>query len=156
MKQLLGEAIEPVSRPGRGKKTNGDTIGFPSNQVESVVARLKRDNPDLADRVVRGETTANAAAREMGWRHPRIVVSSPERVAEADPPGFPEVAPQPLESAVTAATTAPAVSRRKRIRPLGIGGGRLRAPRVVRLGGWLTIHAVKLANGGNRRLAYGA
>ncbi|ETA03635.1 hypothetical protein ThrDRAFT_00758 [Frankia casuarinae] len=27
--------------------------------------------------------SANAAAREMGWRHPRIVVSSPTAVAAA-------------------------------------------------------------------------
>jgi hypothetical protein len=38
---------------------------------------------DLAARVVGGQMSANAAAREMGWRHPRIVVSSPTAVAAA-------------------------------------------------------------------------
>lgn len=80
VQQLLGEAIEPA-RPARRKGSDRDTIR--SDTAETTVARLKRDNPDLADLVVRGEKTANAAAREMGWRHPRIVVSSPERVAEA-------------------------------------------------------------------------
>jgi hypothetical protein len=46
-----------------------------------VVARLKRDDPALAERVVCGEVTPNAAAREKGWRKPRIVLSTPERVA---------------------------------------------------------------------------
>lgn len=54
-----------------------------ADRVERVVARLKRDAPDVAERVVAGDLSPNAAAREMGWRRPRIVVSTPERVAEA-------------------------------------------------------------------------
>jgi hypothetical protein len=50
---------------------------------EYVVSRLKRDDPALAERVVRGEVTPNAAAREKGWRKPRIVLSSPERIADS-------------------------------------------------------------------------
>lgn len=53
------------------------------DRVGHVVARLKRDDPDLAERVVRGEITSNAAAREKGWRKPRIVLSTPERVADS-------------------------------------------------------------------------
>jgi hypothetical protein len=49
--------------------------------ADYITARLKRDDPELAERVVRGEVTPNAAAREKGWRKPRIVLSSPERVA---------------------------------------------------------------------------
>jgi hypothetical protein len=37
----------------------------------------------MAHRVVSGEISAYAAAREKGWRKPRIVVSSPERVADS-------------------------------------------------------------------------
>jgi hypothetical protein len=48
---------------------------------ERVVARLKRDDPALAGKVTRGEVTPNAAAREKGWRKPRIVLSTPERIA---------------------------------------------------------------------------
>lgn len=47
----------------------------------AVTARLKRDDPDLAARVVSGEVTANAAAREKEWRKPRIVLTSPKSVA---------------------------------------------------------------------------
>jgi DNA-binding transcriptional MerR regulator len=86
VRQLLGEAINqaPPQRhagPGRGNKTDCDTNGFLPDRVEHVVARLKRDAPELADRVVTGKISANAAAREMGWRHPRVVVSTPQRVA---------------------------------------------------------------------------
>ena len=49
--------------------------------ADSILARLKRDNPDLAERVIRGELSANAAARIMGWRKPRVLLTSPESVA---------------------------------------------------------------------------
>jgi len=52
-----------------------------SETVERTIRRLKRDDPDLAKQVIAGEVTANAAAREKGWRKPRIVLSTPERVA---------------------------------------------------------------------------
>ncbi len=91
VKQLLLEEIPtagPVvhAGPGRGKvasKTDCDTNGFKPDRVEHVVARLKRDAPELAEKVIRGELTPNAAARQMGWRKPRIVVSTPEAVAKA-------------------------------------------------------------------------
>jgi hypothetical protein len=66
--------------PGRGHKTLRGTKRF-EDTADRVVGRLKRDDPDLAERVIRGEVTPNAAAREKGWRKPRIVLSSPERVA---------------------------------------------------------------------------
>jgi hypothetical protein len=79
----------PVGSPGRASKPSsgrpngsGTTIRpSTSRNANYVTARLKRDDPDLAEKVVRGEVTANAAAREKGWRKPRIVLSSPERVA---------------------------------------------------------------------------
>lgn len=79
----------PVGSPGlSGKAAGSDANGSgttirpsASRNADYVTARLKRDDPDLADRVVRGEVTPNAAAREKGWRKPRIVLSSPERVA---------------------------------------------------------------------------
>ena len=46
-----------------------------------MVARLKRDDPDLAERVVSGEMSAYAAARSKGWKPPRIQVTTPERIA---------------------------------------------------------------------------
>ena len=75
-------APQPIhAGPGRGHKTDCVTNGFKPDRVDHVVARLKRDDPALAERVVRGEVTPNAAAREKGWRKPRIVLSTPERVA---------------------------------------------------------------------------
>jgi hypothetical protein len=49
---------------------------------DGIVARLKRDDPQLAESVVRGEVTANAAARSKGWRHPRVELRNPRTVAE--------------------------------------------------------------------------
>jgi hypothetical protein len=53
-----------------------------SNDAEQTVARLKRDDPELAEQVVSGEVSAYAAARSKGWKPPRIQVTSPEKVAE--------------------------------------------------------------------------
>lgn len=71
--------------PGRGHKTDRGTIGFEeprSETAEYQVARLKRDDPELAERVVAGEITPHAAAREKGWRPPRIELRSTEKIAE--------------------------------------------------------------------------
>lgn len=79
-----GQAIH--AGPGRGNKTERATLGFidsRSETAERTVRRLKRDDPELAERVVSGEITPNAAAREKGWRKPRIVLSTPERIAES-------------------------------------------------------------------------
>lgn len=85
VRQLLGEAIDPA--PANGQAGNGRSLSATQatpqerHDAAAIVARLKRDKPELAVRVVAGEVSANAAAQEMGWRHPRIVVSTPERVA---------------------------------------------------------------------------
>lgn len=82
VRRLLIDEIpsaQPVGRPPssnvRATNINGSDTG------DYVVARLKRDAPEVADRVAAGQLTANAAARQMGWRKPRIVVSTPERTA---------------------------------------------------------------------------
>lgn len=41
---------------------------------EYLISRLKRDNPELAERVIRGELSANRAALEAGIRKERIMV----------------------------------------------------------------------------------
>jgi hypothetical protein len=50
--------------------------------------RLRRDDPELAERVARGELTANAAAVEKGWRKVPTpfgdVVSGWRRASEED------------------------------------------------------------------------
>ena len=80
---LYSDVPEASHGPGRPSLENGSATAIkPARQTASaVVARLKRDDPDLAKQVIAGEVTANAAAREKGWRKPRIVLSSPERVA---------------------------------------------------------------------------
>jgi len=69
--------------------TDCDSVTTPSGKKKAgtgrgsdyLTARLKRDDPDLAEKVVRGEITPNAAATEKGWLKPRIALSTPERVA---------------------------------------------------------------------------
>jgi hypothetical protein len=61
-------------RPTNDEKNADDYQHYPRakhNSVDHVKDRLRRDNPDLAARVERGELTANAAAVLKGWRKKR-------------------------------------------------------------------------------------
>jgi hypothetical protein len=87
---LETEPERPLGRPRLGEeKASGTCFSGPTGNAtaETIVARLKRDAPhdpqaaDLATRVISGQETPNAAARQMGWRKPRIVLSTPDRVA---------------------------------------------------------------------------
>lgn len=78
------KALGPHGGNRRGRDFQaGGTHLFAHNTALDFIARLKRDDEVLAQKVIRGEITPNAAAREKGWRKPRIVVSSPERIAES-------------------------------------------------------------------------
>lgn len=68
----------PADRPGATRTNSED--GLTAN---SILARLKRDDDALAQQVINGEITANAAARLKGWRKPRILLTSPESIASA-------------------------------------------------------------------------
>ncbi|MGH3548227.1 MAG: hypothetical protein ACRDQU_08960 [Pseudonocardiaceae bacterium] len=84
VERLLGEDI-PAVGPHGGKRTPTQVRGtnlLPRSDTSGyIAARLKRDDPELATRVVNGKITPNAAARAKGWRKPRIVVSNPKSVA---------------------------------------------------------------------------
>ena len=79
VKRLLKEDIEPA-RPARTKGAERTTLR--SETVDRHIARLKRDDPALAGKVISGEVSAYAAARSKGWKPPRIQVTTPERTAE--------------------------------------------------------------------------
>lgn len=68
---------------GRGRPIDRSrgTRPITSDTSDTVLARLKRDDPDMAQQVINGELTANAAARSKGWRKPRILLTSPESIA---------------------------------------------------------------------------
>ena len=79
---LLGEDV-PAERPvGRPPQSKGATPTFEQKGADGILARLKRDDPDMARRVIDGELTANAAAREKGWRKPRVLLTNPQSVAK--------------------------------------------------------------------------
>lgn len=66
----------------RGANQHSGVSGTQSSRdAGSITARLKRDDPELAARVMRREITPNAAAQTKGWRKPRVLVTSPESVA---------------------------------------------------------------------------
>lgn len=69
------------SETGRGNQIT--STGQRGDSREYVIARLERDDPQLAQRVKRGEITATAASRQKGWKKPQITVTSPESIAAA-------------------------------------------------------------------------
>lgn len=85
--RLIAEDVPtalPWERPtADSNKDRATNYTAKSDHAEYVVSRLKRDDPELAERVVNGEITANAAARQKGWRKPRVVLTSPESIAAA-------------------------------------------------------------------------
>lgn len=71
-------AALPVGTPGHSPIDGGTNISSltSANSVDHVTARLKRDDPALAEDVVAGRLTANAAARQKGWRKPRVAAQA--------------------------------------------------------------------------------
>jgi len=73
--------------PGRGNKTPDNISRFNEQYGTSAthtLRRLKRDEPELAERVINGELSAHAAAIQAGFRKPSITLQStnPQRAAE--------------------------------------------------------------------------
>jgi hypothetical protein len=89
VKQPLGYAVE-VGKLGKHgvnqHSAGGDNVTSSGrgNSPTYAVRRLMRDNPDLAERVGRGELTAHAAAVQAGFRRRAVSVPlDPRRAAAA-------------------------------------------------------------------------
>lgn len=75
-----------LGRQGRPKKgeEKGSNATFNSRGADYQLARLRRDAPELADQVQRGEISANKAAIKAGFRKPSLTVPlDPEGLARA-------------------------------------------------------------------------
>ena len=71
VRQLIDEAVGKIGPRGRPKRNDkGDNVTFSrrGNSPTYLLKRLKRDRPDLADKVISGELSAHAAAVEAGFR----------------------------------------------------------------------------------------
>lgn len=67
---------------GRGRDRESGTHSISERRdADSILARLKRDDPALAEQVIAGDLTANAAALRKGWRKPRVLLTAPNSVA---------------------------------------------------------------------------
>lgn len=70
--RAIDAAVVPGNRQGRPNKDN-NVMFSPTEQQgnsrEYTLRRLKRDAPGLAEMVIAGELSANAAAIEAGFRH---------------------------------------------------------------------------------------
>lgn len=65
----------------KGEQETNSSLKTGSTMRDYTLARLKRDNPALAEQVVKGELTANAAAIQAGFRHPMIQVRADDLAA---------------------------------------------------------------------------
>lgn len=80
------EAVVLGRHGGKRVKDQGDirTLTERGTTQSYTIARLRRDRPDLAELVVQGELSANAAAIEAGFRRRTITVPlDPERIVAA-------------------------------------------------------------------------
>ena len=72
VRQLIDAAVGAMPQHGEigGGHTRPDNVRSAAfgNNPTYALKRLKRDRPDLADKVVRGELSANAAAIKAGFR----------------------------------------------------------------------------------------
>jgi hypothetical protein len=72
VRQLIDAAVGAMPMPGRpaanSKGSDATIIGDQTRGSTYQLKRLKRDRPDLAEKVVRGELSAHAAAIEAGFR----------------------------------------------------------------------------------------
>jgi hypothetical protein len=88
VQRLIKGEVDPSATPseagakgGRGRKADSNATGFVGRGSTYALKRLKRDRPDLFQRVVAGELSAHAAAIEAGFR--RRTFSVPDDVPAA-------------------------------------------------------------------------
>lgn len=81
--QVLAEGVGPVAghgEIGNGRSRVGVANSTRENDATYVIARLNRDDPALAEEVISGKLTPNAAAIKAGIRHKyvRVRTDSPK------------------------------------------------------------------------------
>lgn len=78
MRRLILGDIQPPAGPGevgRGRDRLRNTKPVEeTDDATYVIARLKRDDPELAQQVINGDLSAHAAAIKAGIRKPRVSV----------------------------------------------------------------------------------
>lgn len=82
VRRMLAQAVEPVAGHGGKREQVSDTNLPTEPDATYVLARLKRDDPDLAQDVIDGKVSANAAAIRAGIRR-RYVRVRPDDVGQA-------------------------------------------------------------------------
>lgn len=81
--EMPGAMTQQEAGLQKGKEAQ-DNVRSYGNSASHTLKRLKRDNPELADSVIRGELSANAAAIQAGFRRPTLTIpNDPERSAES-------------------------------------------------------------------------
>jgi len=81
VRAALGDDLEPVmdhtdagKLGGRGNKASNNITSFRGDDPDYKLRRLKKERPDLAQRVIDGGLSANAAAIEAGFTPPKISI----------------------------------------------------------------------------------
>ncbi len=84
---LLREQQPKVAEHGTNQCTGGgdNVTSSRGNQASYTLARLKRDRPDLAEQVIAGNLSPNAAAVQAGFRHPMLQVRADDLQAAWNP-----------------------------------------------------------------------
>ena len=86
IRRALGQDVDAATKHGgdRTRQESGTLLPNPRDAV-SILARLKRDDPQLADAVIRGEITPNKAARPKRLARPPHRTTQPENRCHKNP-----------------------------------------------------------------------
>lgn len=80
--ELIRREVGPAAAHGTNQYSGGDIVtSSRGNSPTYALRRLKRDRPDLAEKVIAGKMSANAAAIEAGFRK-RPTTEPFERILE--------------------------------------------------------------------------
>ena len=83
-RELITDPVERGKMGGRGHKASNNITSFRGTDPTYALARLKRDRPDLLERVKSGELSPHAAAVEAGFRKKTFTIpADPQKAAAA-------------------------------------------------------------------------
>ena len=81
VRRAIKDDLPETGRHGGDRSKKGNHSCTPNMNADGMLARLKRDRPDLAQRVIGGELSATKAAQIAGFRTPVVRLGKPATVA---------------------------------------------------------------------------
>lgn len=81
VRRAIKDDLPETGRHGGDRSKKGNHSCYPNMNADGMLSRLKRDRPELAQRVIEGEISATKAAQIAGFRTPVVRLGKPATVA---------------------------------------------------------------------------